>query len=81
LGSFERRPQGSDRGVHGGSGQPRDTATVLRQDALSRAEGETDQNAGKKNNREGHWYVVKMNVAERKATVRVGTGADGGWGG
>jgi len=48
---------------------------------LSRAEGETDQNAGKKNNKEGHWYVVEMNVAERKATVRVGTGADGVWGG
>jgi len=47
---------------------------------LSRAEGETDQNAGKKNNKEGHWYVVEMNVAERKATVRVGTGADGALG-
>ena len=41
---------------------------------MSRAEGETDQNAGKKNNKEGHWYVVEMNVAERKSTVRV----DGG---
>jgi len=47
---------------------------------LSRAEGETDQKAGKKHNKEGHWYVVEMNVAERKATVRVGTGAEGGWG-
>jgi len=45
---------------------------------LSLAEGETEQNAGKKNNKEDHWYVVAMNFAERKATVRVGTGADGG---
>ena len=48
---------------------------------MSRAEGEIYQNAGKKNNKEGHSYVVDMNVAERKAMVRVGTGADGGWGG
>jgi len=48
---------------------------------LSRAERETDQNVGKKNNKEGHWYVVEINVAEMKATVREGTGADGGWGG
>jgi len=48
---------------------------------LSRAEGEADQNARKKNNKEGHWYVLEMNVAERKATVRVGTGADGSLGG
>ena len=53
---------------------------LLRKAPFNRAEGETDQNAGKKNNKEGHWYVVEMNVAERKTTVRLGTGADGGWG-
>jgi len=35
--------------------------------SLSRAERETDQTAGKKNNKEGHWYVVEMNVADSAA--------------
>jgi len=35
--------------------------------SLSRAERETDQNAGKKNNKPGHWYVLEMNVADSAA--------------
>jgi len=61
----------------GRAAQPR----CLGKTPLSRAEGQTDQNAGKKSHKEGNWYVVEMNVAERKATVLVGTGANGGSGG
>ena len=45
---------------------------------MSRAEGETDQNAGKKNNKEGHWYVLEMNVDERGGEEGNGAGGDGG---